>query len=250
MGGIRVTHKAYTHDFAQHWHEHESGSIDFVIEGGGVGTYAGREVVSAPGTVEFFREQVRHRFTAHGTGIRSMHVVLPERLLRGIKGLRHTAVEELRHTRAVVLASRLLCELQHSDTSTDLQIESLITELFDEVTQQTSRASARAGWLGTARDLLHDTLDEPVTLSDLAHRCNIDRAHLARTFKKRLGVSVGEYHRRLRLERAARMIAQGDESLVRIAHRCGFSDQAHLTRLFGGYIGATPAAYRAALRRR
>lgn len=249
-GDIVVTHKAYTHDFTQSWHEHEAGSIDFVLAGGGVGTYAGREVISSPGTVEFFREEVRHRFASHGTGIRSMHVVLPAAMLREIDGLRHIAVEELRHSRALSLATRLLAELMRPDASSDLQIESIAHAMIDEVAGVLARPIARAGWLGQARDLLHAKHSEPLTLSELAKHVDIDRAHLARTFKKRVGLSVGEYHRRLRLERAARLIAQGDEPLSRIARRCGFSDQSHLTRLFGAHIGASPSAYRAALRRR
>lgn len=250
VGGIKLTHKAYTHDFTQHWHEHEAGSIDFVLEGAGVGTYAGREVVSSPGTVEFFREEVRHRFRSFGSGIRSMHIVLPAAMLRGLPQLRHTLVEELRHTRAVALTARVFTELHRPDASSSLQIESLVYELIDEVTGVASRPDPRAGWLGRARNLLHEHCDKPLTLSVLAERVSIDRAHLARTFKQRLGVSVGEYHRRLRLEQAARMIAGSDEPLSRIAQRCGFSDQAHLTRLFRGHTGSTPARYREALRRR
>ncbi len=250
VGEIKVTHKAYTHNFKQHWHEHEAGSIDFVLEGGGVGTYAGREVVSTPGTVEFFREQLRHRFQSFGSGIRSMHIVIPAAMLRGLPQLRHTLVEELCHTRAVALASRVFAELHQPDASSSLQIESLVHELIDEVAGVASRPDPRAGWLGRARNLLHEHGDEPLTLSELADRVCIDRAHLARTFKQRLGMSVGEYHRRLRLEQAARMIAQSDEPLSRIAQRCGFSDQAHLTRLFRRYTGSTPARYRQALRRR
>jgi len=250
VGDIKVTHKAYTHDFTQHWHEHGAGSIDFMLAGGGVGTYAGREVVSTPGTVEFFREEIRHRFRSFGSGIRSMHIVMPAAMLRGLPRLRHTLVEELRHTRAVALASRVFAELHQPDASSSLQIESLVYELIDEVTGVVNRPDPRAGWLGRARNLLHERCDEPLTLSELADRVSIDRAHLARTFQQRLGVSVGEYHRRLRLDQAARMIAECDEPLSRIAQRCGFSDQAHLTRLFRDYTGSTPARYRECLRRR
>lgn len=250
VGDIRVTHKSYSGDFAQSWHEHEAGTIDFVLAGGGRGTYAGREVISSPGMVEFFREDLRHRFQSNGTGIRSMHIVVPGSLLRTVRGLRDVSVEELTHTRALALASRVLMELDAPDASSDLQIESLVHELIDEITRTASGPNPRAGWIGRARAALHDSISQPLSLCELAAIVGIDRAHLARTFKARLGQSVGEYHRRVRLEHAARLIASSDEPLVRIAQRCGFSDQAHLTRMMRQHLGTTPGQYRQCLRRR
>jgi AraC family transcriptional regulator len=68
--------------------------------------------------------------------------------------------------------------------------------------------------------------------------------HLARAFRTRYGVSVGEYGRRLRLEWAAAEVARSDTPLALIAARAGFADQSHFTRVFKQHIGATPGAYR------
>ena len=250
VGDIRVTHKCYTHDFAQTWHSHPAGTIDYVLQGGGVGTYAGREIESSPGMVEFFREDIRHRFRSHPRGIRSMHVVLPERFLRGLPQLRHTAVQALRHSDAMVLATKLLSELHTNDPSSPIQIESLVYELIDEVTNYVARREPRAGWLGQARMMLSDSLLEPISLSDVAAEVQIDRSHLARTFKARMGLSVGEYHRRLRIQRVAGELAGSDQPISGIACRFGFADQAHLTRIFRAWMGITPARYRLLLRRR
>ena len=249
-GDIRVTHKSYSHDFEQSWHEHNSGSIDFILEGGGVGTYAGREVISSPGVVEFFREEIRHRFRSYGSGIRTMHVLLPAELISELPQLRDIALEELRHTRAVALASMLLSELHTPDASSGMQIESLVHELLDEITSTLSGPNPRAGWIGHARDALHEAEDRPLSLSQLAELIGIDRAHLARTFKAKLGMSVGAYHRRIRLERASRLIASTDDALVRIAQCCGFADQAHFTRVFHAHMGTTPSRFRQSLCRR
>jgi len=249
-GPFRVTHKHYTHDFAQGYHEHDAGSIDFVLEGGGRGVYGGREIESCAGMVEFFREEIRHKFVGGGGGIRTMHVLIPGDMLRGETGLRDIALETLTHTRAQAIALALLDELHHSDESSGLLAESLVHELIDEVTQAAVRPRARAGWLGRVREYLHDVQDRPVALSELAAHAGVNRAHLARVFKAKLGVSVGAYHRAVRAQLAAQQLASQGASIARVASEVGFADQAHLTRVFRERYGITPSVYRKRLRRR
>ena len=249
-GPFRVTHKRYTHDFAQAYHEHDAGSIDFVLEGSGRGVYGGREIESCAGMVEFFREELRHKFIGGGGGIRTMHVLLPGDMLRGSEDLRDIALETLTHTRAQSIALSILRELHDPDESSTLEIESLIHELIDEIARASARPRARAGWIGPVRDYLHDMQDRPVTLTELAEHAGVNRAHLARVFKAKLGVSVGAYHRAMRAQLAAQRIARNGASIARVARETGFSDQAHLTRVFRERFGITPSAYRRCLRRR
>jgi AraC-like DNA-binding protein len=249
-GPFRVTHKSYTCDFAQSYHEHEQGSIDFILQGGGRGIYCGREIVSCAGMVEFFREEIRHKFVGGGGGIRTMHVLLPADVLREMDAIRNISVEAMTHTQAQRIALRLLSEITTPDRSSPLEIESLIHELLDEVVCASTKPTVRAGWMGVACDYLSSVHDRSVTLSELAAVASINRAHLARVFKSKLGISVGTHHRNLRAQRAAEQLASSDLSISRVAHAAGFSDQAHLTRVFRDRFGVTPSAYRSCLRRR
>lgn len=249
-GPFRVTHKHYTHDFAQGYHEHETGSIDFILEGGGRGMYAGREIVSHAGMVEFFREEIRHKFIGGGGGIRTMHVLVPRDVLIGIEPLRDIAINTLTHSRALRLSLALLHELSCPDRSSSLEAESLIHELIDEVTRAAAAPNPRAGWVGTVRDVLDETHDRHVSLDELAHVAGVNRAHLARVFKAKLGVSVGQYHRAVRTHHAAQRLTVRGASIARVARETGFADQAHLTRVFRDHFGTTPSIYRKCLRRR
>ena len=247
-GSFLVTHKAYTNDFEQSWHEHPVGSIDFVLGGGGDGTYGKRDVQSSPGLVGFFRDGMRHRFRSGATGIRTMHVVIPAEMLNEISGLRDTGVEELEHTRAVGLASRVLVELTQPDRSSGLAMESLAYELLDEVAGVASRPARRAGWIGVVRDYLYEVHDQSVSLDELADAAGVSRGHLARGFRASMWMTIGEYHRRIRISRAAKALAHTNESIARIACGAGFVDQAHFTRAFRSHVGQTPGVFRAVLR--
>jgi predicted AlkP superfamily phosphohydrolase/phosphomutase len=59
-------------------------------------------------------------------------------------------------------------------------------------------------WLDGAEELMRERIGDCVGLSELAEAIGAHPTHLARTFRARYGVSVGEYSRRLRLAWAAR----------------------------------------------
>jgi AraC family transcriptional regulator len=78
---------------------------------------------------------------------------------------------------------------------------------------------------------------------ELACAVGVHLAHIARAFRARYGVSVGD-DRRVRLAWAATQIATGDRPLVEIASEAGFADKSHFTRLFKSYAGVTPGRFR------
>ena len=55
---------------------------------------------------------------------------------------------------------------------------------------------------------------------------------------------------RLRIGRAATLLARTDQQMSAIAEQCGFHDAAHLARKFRQTAGTTPSAYRRDFRSR
>jgi AraC-like DNA-binding protein len=247
-GEFVITHKSYTHDFAQSWHEHEMASVDFVLAGGGIGQCPNREVCSSPGMIEFYPPQLRHNFRSGAAGIRSLHVVIPAAALGEFFKLKSVVVEELDHTRSVGLASCLFRELTDQDRSSNLVMESLAYELLGEIAGVTNRPTRRAGWMGAVRDVLHSVHDRSVSLTELAQTAGISRGHLARGFRSTMGMTAGEYHRRVRLVRGARALINSDLPISRVALNSGFVDQAHFSNAFRAHLGQTPGVYRRVLK--
>ena len=83
------------------------------------------------------------------------------------------------------------------------------------------------------------------SVSRLAERVGWTRQHLARRFAAEYGLSPKLAARVVRFERACAMLreAPGAPSIAGVAVRCGYYDQAHLTRDFVALAGCTPSRW-------
>jgi len=59
------------------------------------------------------------------------------------------------------------------------------------------------------QDLMATRLDEKLTIPDLAEAVHTSPRNLTRIFRKHTGLSIGEYHKQLRTERARQLLAEG-----------------------------------------
>ena len=150
------------------------------------------------------------------------------------------------------LAWRLAAELRASDAAAPLAAEGLALEILAATAREATveRGLGRSPrWLNAAEELLRARIGEPLGLSELADAVGVNATHLARVFRARYGISVGEYGRRLRLDWAAAEIARDERPIAEIAAAAGFADQSHFTRLFRRRLGTTPARFREEARR-
>lgn len=94
--------------------------------------------------------------------------------------------------------------------------------------------------LERARGFLHRNDDRNVTLGELAGEAGLSQFHLARYFKLAFGIAPIAYHRTLRLERAARLLASESRSLIQVAELTGYSDEVALSHAFRRHYGRPP----------
>lgn len=96
-------------------------------------------------------------------------------------------------------------------------------------------------------EFLDAHLDQPIELKILARLADLPPCAFARQFKRATGQAPYAYVLARRLERAQKLLGATGLPIKEIAARCGFSDQAHLTRLFARARAQTPAAFRKSL---
>jgi AraC family transcriptional regulator len=93
-------------------------------------------------------------------------------------------------------------------------------------------------------DYIEEHLGTPIRVSDLSGLLHRTEAHFSRVFKETFGVSPHAYVLRRRIELASQLMIESTTPLSEIALKCGFTDQAHLSKRFRQQTGTTPAAWR------
>ncbi|MFK7960730.1 MAG: substrate-binding domain-containing protein [Phycisphaerales bacterium] len=91
---------------------------------------------------------------------------------------------------------------------------------------------------------IRDHIAEPIRVRDLAQRLGVARRTLESRFRNAIGRSPGEAIRRLRVEKAARLLADTQLPLGKVAERCGYAEPRLLTAHFRQIHEMTPTAYR------
>jgi AraC family transcriptional regulator len=108
-----------------------------------------------------------------------------------------------------------------------------------------STRGALAPWqLRLAKEMLTAHLSSRVSIAQISSECGLSASHFARAFKCSTGMSPYRWLVGRRIEKAADLLRHSALSVAEIALICGFSDQSHLTRMFGTTKGAPPGRWR------
>lgn len=83
-----------------------------------------------------------------------------------------------------------------------------------------------------------------ITVEDLAKHVNLSASHLSRLFKQETGISVSDYIRTQKIERAKNLLRYSDYTYVEISNYLSFDSQSHFIQTFKKYEGITPKNYR------
>ncbi len=97
--------------------------------------------------------------------------------------------------------------------------------------------------VGRIKTYLKNHIGETVTLDDICAQLCFSKTYVKALFKKRTGTSIIQFFISLKLDRAKRMISEGDKTISEIAASCGFSSVHYFSRLFKTHTGMSPTAY-------
>ena len=96
----------------------------------------------------------------------------------------------------------------------------------------------------TATAFIDQHSDRNLQVRDVAAAVRLSPSYFSHAFKESFGQPAKSYIIERRIARAKLLMLTTGDSLAHIALACGFSDQAHFCRTFGGLTGQPPSRWR------
>ena len=143
---------------------------------------------------------------------------------------------------------RILSITQRKDLHSEILSSCLITDILTRILIENDTESLGLGfmpdYLKTVLKEIDQHFSEPLCLEDLADLTGISKFHLAREFKKYIGMPPNEYLIVTRLNHSKTLLKYEDTSIEEIAYSCGFHQVSHYINLFKKHEGCTPLKFR------
>ena len=79
-------------------------------------------------------------------------------------------------------------------------------------------------------DYIYSNIKERITIADLAAYTGLSESYLSRVFKQNLGVSISDYIREKKIEKATHLLKYSDKPIIDIANYLSFHHRATLSR--------------------
>jgi AraC-like DNA-binding protein len=91
--------------------------------------------------------------------------------------------------------------------------------------------------------VLREKLSSPPNLEELGRAVGCSPFHLSRTFSAATGLTIPQYVRQLRMERAAELLKSGKFNVTEAALEVGYASLSHFSQAFHEAFGCCPGLY-------
>lgn len=197
-------------------------------------------------SVEFSLPFLQHRLTPHAAHLhplirRFLAGVSPIGGLSGVTPLTHRhrdLLKSLLHPPVLASAQRLWYETKALEFAAEFFFSAGETETL--CTRAQRLAAER---VARAKTILLENLAEPPSLEELGRRVACSHFYLSRTFTRETGLTLSQWLRRARLERAAELLHTRKCNVTEAALEVGYSSLSHFSQAFHEMFGCCPGLY-------
>jgi AraC-like DNA-binding protein len=148
------------------------------------------------------------------------------------------------------LANELPMELRRlaqKSLQTNCAIVSLVARMFDQLldgVKETPRRSRASVLVEKAKAVIESDLTRGVSVKKLAAMFYLTPHHFGELFREETGATVKECHRRMRMEKALRLLRASEKTAGEIASEMGYASLQAFSRDFKSIFGVSPNSLR------
>lgn len=121
-----------------------------------------------------------------------------------------------------------------------------VVKVFEKLTDQIyqTRNAKNYQRLKRALDFIETNYGEPLTVDRVAKEVYLSTSRLSHIIKSELGITLGDYISKVRIEKAEALLKDRELSISQIALEVGFPDQSYFTKVFKKVENCTPKVFR------
>lgn len=147
--------------------------------------------------------------------------------------------------RAYQLADLYMCECEQMQTIKEVhRLQYIMLMDFCERVGASKLPEGVSAEIFRCMTYIQNHTNMPIGVEDVAGEIHRSSSYLMRRFKAELGMSVGDYITRCKLQEACDLLAYGDLGLAEISAYLGYSSQSYFQNVFKKQFGLTPMQYR------
>ncbi len=196
-------------------------------------------------SVEFSLPFLRQRLAPHGAHLHPLirqciSEAAPAAGLSGALPLTHRhrdLLKSLLHPPVLASAQRLWFETK----AMEFAAEFFFSDGPDTLCTRAQRLAAER--VGRVKAVLLENLADPPSLEELGRRVGCSHFYLSRTFTQETGLTISQWLRRARLERAAELLRARRCNVTEAALEVGYSSLSHFSQAFHAMFGCCPGLY-------
>lgn len=147
-------------------------------------------------------------------------------------------VESLRHPPVFAPAQRVWFASKATELASLFFFQPAGGELFCTRAKRAGRERVEK-----VQAILRADLQEPPDLEELARQVGCSQYYLSRLFTQEAGLTIQQYLRRIRLERAAELLRTGQCNVTEAAMEVGYNSLSHFSAAFHETFGCCPGLY-------
>lgn len=157
-----------------------------------------------------------------------------------------------------MLLTRLLKETELNDPYSDDLIRCNLKLLLMHLLRDTGSRKKRLKTplalhnenfiVGRTLQYISDHVYDKLSVEIVAHETGVSASHLTALFRRQMGISPGEYIRRVKLEESKALIREGKMNFSKIAAALNYSTIHHFSRQFKDHFGVSPSEYAKSIR--
>ncbi|MCV9928689.1 helix-turn-helix transcriptional regulator [Flavobacterium sp. LS1R49] len=241
--GISIIETEYQNKVYEGWHSHENAHITLFLKGGTIEKRKKENFSVSPGTVLFYHSDELHLNQNTLFPSKNINIEISKNHLNEFD-----ITEELLKigTANTVKTKLLILKIYNECLIGDAFSKDSIHMLFTDLASNKNyldQFSKCPNWVYPLYELLNDCWNENPSLNELSKILNINPISISKHFPKYFGCTLGEYVRRLKINRSLTLIQKPSASLTEISFECGFADQSHFIRTFKQQTGFLPKKF-------